>query len=192
MGWRTARFSDASISGRLRSARSAARVDAKVLETAKTGEGMLGPRPISQLFAALLVFFADQRAMSSEMVDPAPADLKGRWIGTFDQASHDTQASFSMILTIDEISGREFTGKIDWPDNGNTRTKVQGSVDGNALKWTETEYLSGDDVVLCGLYVGRVEDQSRISGTWMDPKHTIRPKGPDYGTPGGVFSLYRQ
>jgi hypothetical protein len=120
------------------------------------------------------------------------ADVKGKWVGEFHQDSHETTGVFALLLTVDAVSGDEFSGTIDWPDNNDCRTKVQGAFDGRVLKWTETEYLRGDDVVLGGLYIGRFENRGRIAGTWMDPKHNIYPKGPNYGTPGGTFVLRKQ
>src|SRR5258708_2140691 len=71
-------------------------------------------------------------------------------------------------------------------------TRVQGTVDGKLIKWIETAYLKGDDVVLGGLYVARFKADNEISGDWMDPKHTIDPKGPKYGVPGASFTLKKE
>jgi hypothetical protein len=119
-------------------------------------------------------------------------DIKGRWSGTFDQFSHDINGSFPTILTVEAVSGDQFTGTMDWPTFDDTQTRVQGMFDGELIIWTETEYLRGDDAVLHGLFVARVKAGDEIAGDWMDPKHTIYPKGPRYGTPGGRFSLRKQ
>ena len=121
--------------------------------------------------------------------DPALAKLKGIWSGTFEQYSHDTEGSFPVKLTIDAISGTEFSGTMDWPSFDNTRTRVKGMVDGPLIKWTETAHLRGENAVLHGLYVARFKADSEIAGDWMDPKHTINSKGPRFGTPGGDFVL---
>ena len=126
---------------------------------------------------------------------PSPsvaADLVGTWVGAFDQDSHDTTGRFRMILTIERMEGAEFRGTLDWPDNNDCRTAVEGSFDGTAATWVETKYLRGDDVVLGGLYIGRFDRDGRLAGTWFDPKYTINPKGPNFGTPGGSFVLQRE
>lgn len=124
--------------------------------------------------------------------DHAISELKGNWSGTFNQYSHDINGSFPVKLTIDAISGTEFTGTMDWPTFDNTRTRVKGMVDGTLIKWTETAYLRGDDAVLGGLYVAHVKAGNEIAGDWMDPKHTITPQGPRYGTRGADFVLKKE
>jgi hypothetical protein len=141
----------------------------------------------------LTAFFIVVDAMPAVGLEPDfPVAIKGKWVGSFDQYSHDTRASFAMVMTVDEVSGSEFAGTIDWPENNNNRTKIKGNFEGGTLKWTETEYIRGDDVVLGGLYIGKFTDTVVISGTWMDPKHTIHPRGPNYGTSGGSFVLHKQ
>lgn len=142
------------------------------------------------LGAVLLVLLAVQGSSSAE--DHAVSELKGTWSGTFNQYSHDINGSFPVKLTIDAISGAEFTGAMEWPSFDGTRTKVKGMVDGPLIKWTETEYLKGDDAVLGGLYVARFSTDNEIAGDWMDPKHTITPKGPRYGTRGADFVLKKE
>src|SRR5262249_7113024 len=80
------------------------------------------------------------------------SDINGKWFGTIDQISHDTEGTFPVELTIDTISADEFTGTMDWPASNGCQTRVQGFIDGDLIKWTETEYIEGDDVVLYGLY----------------------------------------
>lgn len=120
------------------------------------------------------------------------SDIKGRWSGTFDQFSHDINGSFPVTLTVEAVSGDEFTGTMDWPTFDGTQTRVQGMFDGTQIIWTETGYLKGDDAVLHGLFVAHFKAGDEMAGDWMDPKHTIYPKGPRYGTPGGRFSLKKQ
>jgi hypothetical protein len=120
------------------------------------------------------------------------SDIKGKWSGTLDQFSHDIKGSFAVELTVEAISGNEFTGTMDWPTFNGCRTRVQGMFDGELIKWTETEYLEGDDVVLYGFYVAKFKANDEIAGDWMDPKHTIDPKGPKFGVPGASFTLKRQ
>lgn len=119
-------------------------------------------------------------------------DLTGKWSGTFNQYSHDTNGSFPVKLTIEAVSGNKFSGSMEWPTFDDTRTRVEGMVDGTLIKWTETEYLKGDDAVLHGLYVARFRSDNEIAGDWMDPKHTITPSGPRYGTRGGDFVLKKE
>ncbi|CUU17879.1 hypothetical protein CDS [Bradyrhizobium sp.] len=140
--------------------------------------------------AVLLVLLAVQGCSAAE--DHAVSELKGTWSGTFNQYSHNINGSFPVKLTIDAISGAEFTGTMEWPSFDGTRTKVKGMVDGPLIKWTETEYLKGDDAVLGGLYVTRFSADNEIAGDWMDPKHTITPKGPRYGTRGADFVLKKE
>ncbi len=120
------------------------------------------------------------------------ANLKGKWSGVFEQFSHDTSGSFAVALTVESVSGDGFEGTMDWPDFEDTRTKAQGIIEGDLIKWSETEYVRGDDAVLHGLYVARLEGSDELAGEWMDPKHTIYPAGPRFGTPGGRFRLKKQ
>lgn len=118
-------------------------------------------------------------------------DIKGKWFGKIDQFSHDHEQTIPVTLTIDELNDDEFMGTMDWP-NVDTVTQVQGYLDGERMIWSETDYLKGEDVVLYGLYVAQFKSPSEIEGDWMDPKHTIYPKGPNYGVPGASFALTRE
>jgi hypothetical protein len=117
------------------------------------------------------------------------AKLQGKWNGTFHQDSHDLKGDFPVILKIDGGKGGEFTGTMEWPSFNGCKTKVEGGFDGKTIKWSETAYIKGDDVVLYGLYVAKLDAKNRITGDWMDPKHRINPGGPHYGVPGGSFVL---
>jgi hypothetical protein len=120
------------------------------------------------------------------------SDIKGKWSGTLDQFSHDIEGTFPVTLTVEAVSGEQFTGTMDWPSFKGTRTRVHGRVDGKLIRWTETEYLKGDAVVLAGLYVAEFSADNEIVGDWMDPKHVINPGGPRYGTLGATFTLKRE
>jgi len=122
----------------------------------------------------------------------AMPDIRGKWLGIVKQFSHDIDGSFPVTLTIEAISGDEFTGAMEWPTFNGCKTRVQGIFDGELIKWSETAYLKGDDVVLYGLYVGRFKAANEMSGDWMDPKHTIHPNGPRFGVPGASFTLKKQ
>jgi hypothetical protein len=139
---------------------------------------------------ALLLVLAAPHSLAAD--DHAMSELKGVWSGTFNQYSHDINGSFPVKLTIDTITGTEFTGTMDWPTFDNTQTKVKGMVDGTLIKWTETEYLRGDDAVLGGLYIAHLKASNEIAGDWMDPKHNITPQGPRYGTRGADFVLKKE
>jgi len=139
--------------------------------------------------ALLLALIAVKGSLAAE--DLAALELKGAWSGTFNQYSHDINDSFAVKLTIDAISGSEFTGMMEWP-TFDTTTKVKGMVEGPLIKWTETGYVKGDDAVLGGLYVARFTAANEITGDWMDPKHTITPKGPRFGTRGADFVLKKE
>ena len=114
-------------------------------------------------------------------------DIIGKWTGTLDQFSHDIEGSFPATLVVEAISGDEFTGAMEWPTFNGCQTIVQGIFDGESMKWCETDYLKGDDVVLYGLYIARLNADNEISGDWMDPKHTIDPNGPEFGVRGASF-----
>jgi hypothetical protein len=119
------------------------------------------------------------------------SEIRGKWSGTLEQFSHDIDGSFPVELTVEAISGGDFTGTMYWPTFNGCRTRVQGQFVGQLIKWTETEYLQGDEVVLYGLYVAKFKADNEITGEWMDPKHTIDPNGPKFGVPGARFTLRR-
>jgi hypothetical protein len=123
---------------------------------------------------------------------PKMSDFKGTWSGTFDQFSHDIAGTFPVTLTVETVSGDQFTGTMDWPTFDGTRTRAQGWFDGQLIIWTETEHLKGDNAELYGLYVAQFKADNEMAGDWMDPKHTIYPRGPRYGTPGGSITLKKQ
>jgi hypothetical protein len=150
----------------------------------------LPARTKASIGAFLLVILTAPISCAAE--DHIVSELKGSWSGTFNQYSHDNEGSFPVKLTIDAIAGSEFTGTMEWPSFDDTHTKVQGMVDGALIKWTETEYLKGDDAVLGGLYVAKFTAGNEIAGDWMDPKHVITPKGPHFGTPGADFVLKKE
>jgi len=120
------------------------------------------------------------------------SDIRGRWLGTLDVFSHEIYDTVPGELTIDTISGDEFTGSMTWPSFNGCKTVVEGVIDGELIKWMETDYLEGNDVVLYGLYVARLGPDNVLSGDWMDPKHTIYPAGPNYGVPGATFVLRKE
>ena len=119
-------------------------------------------------------------------------DIKGKWFGTLEQFSHDINDSVPVRLTVEGISGNDFTGTMEWPTFNDCKTAVQGFLAGERIIWSETEYLKGDDVVLYGLYVAQFTADNEISGDWMDPGHAIYPKGPNYGVPGASFILKKE
>jgi hypothetical protein len=119
-------------------------------------------------------------------------NIKGTWSGILDQFSHDIEGSSPVTLTVEAISGDEFTGTMQWPTFNGCTTRVQGMFDGELIKWSETAYLKGDDVVLYGLYVARFKADNEMTGDWMDPEHAIHPKGPRFGVPGASFTLKKQ
>jgi hypothetical protein len=120
------------------------------------------------------------------------SDITGKWSGVLDQFSHDTVGNFPVDLIVESASGHEFVGTMEWPTFNGCRTRVQGLLDDELIKWMETEYLDGNEVVLYGLYVARRKAENEISGEWMDPKHTINPEGPSFGVPGARITLRRQ
>jgi hypothetical protein len=120
------------------------------------------------------------------------SNIRGKWFGTLDQFSHDIDDTVPVGLTVDTISGDEFTGTMTWPSFNGCKAAVQGMLHGDLIKWIETDYLEGDDVVLYGLYVARLGADDALSGDWMDPKHTINPAGPNFGVPGASFNLKRE
>jgi hypothetical protein len=144
----------------------------------------------SLLLASLFLSFASETSFAADAHQMS--ELKGAWSGTLSQFSHDIDGDAPVKLTISDISGDEFTGVMEWPSFEGCRTRVQGAFDGKLIKWTEAAYLKGDDVVLHGLYIAQFKSDDEIAGDWMDPKHTINPKGPRYGTPGASFVLKRQ
>ena len=118
-------------------------------------------------------------------------EIQGRWSGVVHQLSHEMEADCPVVLDIDTVSDAEFAGTMLWPSFGDCRTRVRGAIDGALIKWTETDYLAGDDVVLYGLYVARFGADGEVVGEWMDPSYTIDPRGPDLGVPGASFTLTR-
>jgi len=120
------------------------------------------------------------------------AELKGAWNGTLDQFSQDMEGTFPVKMTIASISGDEFEGTMEWPSFNDCKTEIRGKYDGEVIIWTEIAYLKGNDVVLHGLYVGRINAIKQIEGEWMDPKHTIYPRGPNYGTAGASILLKKE
>lgn len=147
-----------------------------------------GSRITIPVFALLFVVCIFHLAIAAEKKDP-PEQLKGRWKGTLHQFSHDSDETVTMILNIGTVSHGEFSGSIEWPDNNSCITKITGKIGDGMVKWTEEAYISGDDVILYGLYVAKYTGGKDLSGDWMDPEETIYPAGPDYGTPGASFKL---
>ena len=141
---------------------------------------------------AFLLASAALDAQPTLAADSRTPDIKTTWSGTLDQFSRDMKDTVPVRLTVEAVSGDEFTGTMEWPTFNGCKTRVQGTVDGKLIKWIETAYLKGDDVVLGGLYVARFKADNEISGDWMDPKHTIDPKGPKYGVPGASFTLKKE
>jgi hypothetical protein len=160
-------------------------------EVRKEDEVALWPRMHIVIIGAAILFGDVTTSVIVSAGRHEMSDIKGKWSGTLDQFSHDTYDTIPVELTVDSISGDEFTGTMEWPDNG-CQTFVEGMFDGELIKWSETEYLKGDDVVLYGLYVAKFKADNEIVGEWMDPKHTINPKGPKFGVPGANFTLKKQ
>jgi len=144
------------------------------------------------LVGAFLFVISDGASVINSAEGHKMQDIKGKWFGTLDQFSHDINDSVAVRLTVEGISGDEFTGTMEWPTFNDCKTIVQGFLDGERIVWSETAYLKGDDVVLYGLYVAQFKADNEISGDWMDPQHTINPRGPRYGTPGASFTLKKE
>ena len=149
-------------------------------------------RGVTVLLAAML-FGAPSAKPQAFEVRPAMQQLKGVWSGEVAELSPDVAADkVPVSLLIDNVSGEEFSGTMEWPTFGGCTTEVHGLVEGTVVKWSEVAYVKGDDVVLYGLYIGRLEQSGEIAGEWMDPKHAIYPKGPKFGVTGATFVLRKE
>src|SRR5438445_13498014 len=97
------------------------------------------------------------------------SDIGGRWSGTLDQFSHDIYERVPVELTVDTISGEEFTGTMSWPSCNGCKTVVQGVMYGDLVKWIETDYLARGGVALYSLYVARLGSASVLSCYSLEP-----------------------
>eukprot|EP01133_Synstelium_polycarpum_P014958 gene14958-17685_t len=60
-------------------------------------------------------------------------------------------------------SDKSVEGTIDWVDFS-TKTKFRGTLEGNAIKFTEYEVISGDGVELPTIYTGTISDAANTAG----------------------------
>jgi len=61
-------------------------------------------------------------------------------------------------MEISSKKGKTFSGTVTWP-NFKTSTKMEGTINGNDVRFQETEFLIGDGVIVPMEYVGTISEE---------------------------------
>ncbi len=106
---------------------------------------------------------------------PPAVFRSGTWQGQ--GTYNDGRPPFDMTLMI-TVNGNSFSGTLR-EDMYNTTVNINGTINGDTFSFTDTSYVSGNQITLGTTYTGTVSNGS-ISGTWVFPN-------PQDGS--GAFSL---
>lgn len=121
-----------------------------------------------------------------------------KWSGQENQQS--PANTFQALLTVSTLQGTSFSGAVEYPDLGDTITKIGGSIAtgfsdaselqywryvpgfdkgtvGTYIKFTETDFVQGGGgVELNDVYYAVIQPNGTMQGVWFRPNET-QPNG---------------
>src|SRR5437879_7362907 len=118
---------------------------------------------IAQLLVLVLIAtaYAVSPFISSARADPM--DLVGTWVG---QGTYDKRPeTFDMTLSISSGPGNSFSGFLT-ENVYHTKVNVSGTFDESTFTFTDTSYVSGNEIQLNCTYTVTVSDRT-INGRWV-------------------------
>lgn len=125
--------------------------------------------------------------------EPKSADfMYGMWTGKFTQYACTIFGTYDMILMIDKVEGMKFSGVFIWPESqfsADSRTRLEGEVEGNKIFISEPYQMSGDPLVIGGVYTSTMTDCDHMKGYWHMPKYGPLCKDPKVLLDGGNYNL---
>jgi|GEM_PF-5634283 CHAP domain len=98
---------------------------------------------------------------------PSGGFTTGTWQGQGQGICLNTSCQFDMTLTITAINSNSFSGTLR-ENVYNTTVNISGTINGNTISFTDTSYVSGNQMQLGCTYTGSVSN-STINGTWVYP-----------------------
>lgn len=140
--------------------------------------------------------FAEEKKYSSIddcLGNPKSADfLYGMWTGKFTQYACGINGTYDMILMIDEVDGLKFSGVFIWPASqfsADSRSKLKGEIVGNKIYISEPSQISGDPLVIGGIYTSTLIDCDHMKGFWHMKTYGSLCNDPQVLKDGGNYKL---
>jgi hypothetical protein len=130
-------------------------------------------RSVGTTVAHLLVLMLIATAYAvSPFIGSAKADpdgLVGTWVGqgTYNTGVPANTPPFDMTLSISAGPGNSFSGFLT-ENVYQTKVNVSGTLDGSTFNFTDTSYVSGNEILLNCNYTGNVSS-GMINGSWSYP-----------------------
>lgn len=81
------------------------------------------------------------------------ANIKGEWRGTCAQSN---MAPYPIVMLISTQNGTEISGTINWPTLRNSTTRFNGTINGNNVRFVETELIVGSGIGIPCIYEGEL------------------------------------
>lgn len=131
---------------------------------------------LRHLLTALIVILSSFTA-SAQSLTP------GRWMGTFAFASG---TEYLMVLEVSDVSKKDFSGKVLWPDYFNNAAAIRGSVKKKNFSFKETQLLQGKEMDMSSKYqfvIGEAGELLGTAGTGATPGATFKLTNYDQMTP---------
>ena len=97
-----------------------------------------------------------------------------------------------MILMIDEVDGLKFSGVFIWPASqfsADSRSKLKGEIVGNKIYISEPNQISGDPLVIGGVYTSTLIDCDNMKGYWHMKEYGALCNDPQVLKDGGNYKL---
>jgi outer membrane protein OmpA-like peptidoglycan-associated protein len=124
---------------------------------------------------------------------PASADfMYGMWTGKFTQYACSIFGTYDMILMIDKVDGMKFSGMFIWPASqfsADSRSLLLGEVKGNKIYMNEPTQLSGDPLLIGGVYTSTMTDCDNMKGYWRMEEYGPLCQDPKVLKDGGNYTL---
>ncbi|WP_170147852.1 tetratricopeptide repeat protein [Marinoscillum furvescens] len=107
----------------------------------------------------------------------------GKWMGTFSFASG---TEFLMVIEVDQVAKKRFTGKVYWPDYFNNAAAIEGSIKKKNFTFKEVKLLQGKEMDMSSKYQFVIGEEGELLGTagqGSAPNATFKLKNYDQMTP---------
>ncbi|HPG74536.1 MAG TPA: hypothetical protein PLM49_09630 [Bacteroidales bacterium] len=148
------------------------------------------------LFALLVLSSSAVVSQEDESNVSSPySNLTGLWLGEFKQYSCGVNSSYPMKLEILSVNENLLTGFFVWegvPYAPDSRTIMSGEIVDGKLMLTESEIVSGSNIVLNGIYEISLENADEMHGIWRLQNLEGPCKDSNALSNGGSFELTKQ
>ncbi|UKN01342.1 OmpA family protein [Paracrocinitomix mangrovi] len=118
--------------------------------------------------------------------------LLGAWTGKFKQHACNVNATYPMVVWIQEVNGLKFKGMFIWTDMQyaeDSRSTLEGEIKNGQVYFYENEIISGSGLVLNGIYKSKIINCDQLDGYWYMEKIGNQCNDPQVLKNGGDYNL---